>query len=150
MRTATILLAGAAVLILWSSERAGAQTDDAAGPVHTPPPAAVPVYAKPSAFQPCFGSGYLAYPYPGFDTCPCGSDCCFHPGRYYHGGKPYRREWFGRWLRSHHGHGSMLDGYPHQCIFPRGGRPYIIAPAAPVAPAEMPDVPPPAPAPAIE
>lgn len=89
-------------------------------------PSAMPL-GQPAeiAFQSCFGAGYLPYAYPSFETCPCGSDGCFHPDRYYCGGKPYRQQWLLRWVRAHLGHGSMLDGYPCPCILPATGRAYF-------------------------
>ena len=76
-------------------------------------------------FVPCIGQGYISYAYPAFDSCPCGAKCCYHPGRYYYGGKPYKRQWFKTWLRAHLGKGSMLDPYPCDCRFPIAGRIYI-------------------------
>lgn len=64
-----------------------------------------------------------AYQIPGFDACPCGNTGCFHPGRYYCGGKQYRRHWFRKWLRAHLGHGSMLDDVPCHCIAPAAYHP---------------------------
>lgn len=75
-------------------------------------------------FQPVFGRGYIAYSYPAVDSCPCVAIGCYHPGRYFHGGKTYRRHWRKRWLRAHLGLGSMLDEIPCDCILPTFGRPY--------------------------
>ena len=75
--------------------------------------------------RPCLGRGYVPYSYPAIDSCPCARNCCFHPGRYYCGGKAYRKQWFRKWLRAHLGSGSMLDEYPCQCTFPTAGRPYL-------------------------
>lgn len=74
----------------------------------------------------CLGDGYIPYGYPAFETCPCGNDGCFHPWRYYAGGKCYRRNWFHTWLRAHLGLGSMLEDYPCPCIFPIHAAPTAI------------------------
>lgn len=76
-------------------------------------------------FQPCLGRGYIPYSYPAFDSCPCAAGGCFHPAWYYCGGANYREQWFCRWLKVHLGHGSMLDGYPCDCIRPAAGRAYL-------------------------
>jgi len=78
--------------------------------------------------QPCLGRGYVAYSYPSFGSCQCESDCCFHPGRYYCGGKPYRKQWFRTWVRAHLGHGSMLDNTPCQCIYPTASKSFLRPP----------------------
>lgn len=78
-----------------------------------------------TAYVPCVGRGYVPYSYPAIGSCPCGSDCCYHPWRYYCGGKSYERQWFRTWLRAHLGKGSMLDQYPCHCRFPAAGRNYI-------------------------
>lgn len=82
--------------------------------------------------RPCLGSGYVPYTYPPIDSCPCGSDCCFHPHKYYFGGKSYRVRWFHKWLRAKcpHSSHSMLHDYPCKCIFPKYGRPYWRVPEA--------------------
>lgn len=95
---------------------------EATGNVLPPAPAGSP--PRQVLPQPCFGAGYLPYAYPGFETCPCGHDGCFHPAPYYCGGKPYGRQWLRKWIRAHLGCGSMLDGYPCPCIFPTVGRTY--------------------------
>ena len=76
--------------------------------------------------RPCLGSGYVPYTYSAIDSCPCGSDGCFHPHKYYFGGKSYRMRWLHRWLRAKcpHSSHSMLEDYPCECIFPKYGRPY--------------------------
>lgn len=84
-----------------------------------------PSAARYELIQPCLGRGYVSYSYPAADSCPCGGDGCFHPGRYYCGGKEYRRQWGGRWLRAHLGLGSMLEGYRCECIYPAAGRSYL-------------------------
>lgn len=58
------------------------------------------------------------YTLPGFEVCPCGNSGCFHPARYYCGGKPYRKHWFRKWLCAHFGHGSMLENVPCHCVHP--------------------------------
>ena len=61
-----------------------------------------------TTFVPYIGRGYVPYSYPALATCPCGSNTCYNAGRYYCGGKPYKRQWFKTWLRAHLGKGSML------------------------------------------
>lgn len=78
-----------------------------------------------TAFTPCIGRGYVPYSYPAVGSCPCGASCCFHPWRYYCGGKSYKRQWFRTWFGAHFGKGSMLDQYPCECLFPTVGRAYI-------------------------
>lgn len=75
--------------------------------------------------QPPLVAGYIGYTYPALGTCPCRSDHCFHPWRYYCGGKNYRSAWRRKWLRAHFGHGSMLENYPCECICPTGAAPYF-------------------------
>lgn len=94
-------------------------------PVETPLALAAPV---------CPATGYLSYVYPGFDVCPCGSDGCFHPSRYYCTCGQYEKQWFRHWLRVQFGHGSMLDVYPCHCIFPPTVRPVIPIPVGAVSP----------------
>lgn len=94
-------------------------------------PYAIPTPIKKAAdkpryevIQPCLGRGYIPYSYPAIDSCPCARQGCYHPCRYYCGGKEYHRDWRSRWLRAHLGLGSMLDGYCWECLFPTTGRPY--------------------------
>ena len=75
--------------------------------------------------RPCLGAGYVPYAYPGFETCPCGGDSCFHPAWYYCGGEPYRKRWWRTWLGAHVGRGSMLERHPCDCVFPGLGRPVL-------------------------
>lgn len=148
MKIKSVLLAGVVSMTITSAEAdaEGAGEPDATG--HTPLPLVAAPPAPPvQAFQPCFGRGYMPYAYPAFGSCPCGDDHCFHPGVYYHGGKPYRREWLCRWIRAHVGHGSMLEAYPCPCISPVAGKPYLISPPAPPVQAEPPFPAEPAPVP---
>lgn len=87
------------------------------------------------------GRGYVGYELPTLDSCPCSNDRCFHPCRYYFGGKPYVRSWCRRWLGAHVGRGSMLDAYAGQCLSPGLTRPYW----RPVSPEELNSGPTPAP-----
>ena len=94
---------------------------------HRAAPAAVAdgdAAAGQTGVRAALGRGYLPYSYPGFNSCPCAWDGCFHPHRYYCGGEDYRRTWRQRWLRAHLGLGSMLDGYLCECIYPTAGRLY--------------------------
>ena len=75
--------------------------------------------------QPCLGRGYVPYSYPAIDSCHCARTGCFHPARYYCGGKQYRKQWFHKWVKAHLGRGSMLDSYPCHCVYPTAGRPYL-------------------------
>lgn len=122
-------------IVLTAALSVGAVADDRSA--NDPPPAnGAKSPANPSAgrsaksaqrteYAPCIGRGYVPYAYPAVDSCQCGSDCCFNAGRYYCGGKPYRRQWFKTWLRAHLGKGSMLDQYPCECQFPTVGRTYV-------------------------
>ena len=78
-------------------------------------------------WRPCLGAGYVPYAYPAFGSCPCDTDRCFLPAQYYCGGKPYRRQWFGKWVRAHLGNGSMLEDFPCECIYPTSGRLHLLA-----------------------
>ena len=117
------------VYIVWvAMSRTAVWAEDFAGTADEAPPAVLgKEQPERMPFQPCFGAGYLPYAYPGFDTCPCGNDGCFHPNKYFCGGKAYRRQWLRKWVRSHLGRGSMLEGYPCPCIFPTTGRTYFYA-----------------------
>ncbi|MFQ5731383.1 MAG: hypothetical protein ACE5KM_05440 [Planctomycetaceae bacterium] len=101
-----------------------------------------PPVVERSPFVPCIGRGYRSYMYPTFGSCPCGSSSCYHPGRYYCGGKSYKRQWYRTWVRAHLGKGSMLDPYRCECRFPTVGRTYIVTTPAPTPPKVMPPVPP--------
>ena len=130
MRIVTsLLLAGAGVLMIGLSAGAAKEWQSTARPY----PATGSAPTAPSAhsagrryewMRPCLGRGYVAYSYPAFGSCPCSSENCFHPGRYYCGGKPYRKQWFRKWLRAHVGRGSMLDDHACECRFPTAGRAY--------------------------
>lgn len=85
--------------------------------------AAAPMRRTP--FVPCLGRGYVPYSYPALDSCPCGSNACYQPWRYYCGGKTYKRQWFRTWLKAHFGKGSMLDTYPCEYRFPTVGRTWL-------------------------
>ena len=106
-------------------------------------PKSVPAVSQPprspSTLVPCIGRGYRSYSYPAFGSCACGADCCFHPGRYYCGGKPYKRQWFKTWLRAHFGKGSMLDRDPCECRFPTTARTYVSSAPAAEPPITRPD-----------
>lgn len=80
--------------------------------------------AESPSFHPMLGRGYIPYTYPAIDSCPCATNGCFDPSRYYCGGKQYRKQWFRKWVKAHFGRGSMLDDYPCHCINPVYGRPY--------------------------
>ena len=75
--------------------------------------------------QPYLGRGYISYSLPAIDSCRCANDCCFHPRRYYCGGKKYRKQWYRKWFRAHLGRGSMLDDYACECVYPTAGRTYL-------------------------
>lgn len=70
----------------------------------------------------CPGRGYLPYDYPTFNSCPCGTDGCFHPRPYYaccgEGDPDYKQAFWRRWLRAHFCGGSMLEGVPRHCVSP--------------------------------
>ncbi len=104
-------------------------------------PNATPSRHRYETVQPRLGRGYVPYSYPAFDSCPCAQDGCFHPGRYYCGGKAYRKQWFRKWVKTHLGRGSMLDGYPCECISPTAGRPYLKAARLSVPMLPIPDSP---------
>ena len=96
--------------------------------------------------QPCLGRGYISYSLPAIDSCPCANDCCFHPGRYFCGGKKYRKQWYRKWFRAHLGRGSMLDDYPCECVYPAVGRTYLRMLTGGMKPSDqIPSPPPPAP-----
>jgi hypothetical protein len=77
--------------------------------------------------QPLLGAGYLPYSFPGFDTCPCGADGCFHPARYHCDCGAYKKHWLRTWLRTHFCNGSMLEQYPCHCVHPQFGRGYLVS-----------------------
>lgn len=116
-----------------------------------PPPIARQKAGRLHVARPAFGAGYLPYRYPGFDTCQCNEDGCYHPGWYYCGGSAYRQTWWRQWVRAHLGHRSMVEPYPCHCVLPTFGRPYGLnaADIAPVEsearPAEAPEAPRPSP-----
>lgn len=85
--------------------------------------------AQRTAFVPCVGRGYVPYSYPAVDSCPCAANGCFHPWRYYCGGRTYKGNWFRTWVGAHLGKGSMLDQYPCECQFPTVGRTYMSSPS---------------------
>ncbi len=75
--------------------------------------------------QPCLGRGYVPYSYPAIGSCHCANNICFHPAKYYCGGKEYHKRWFHKWVKVHLGHGSMLENYPCHCVYPTVGRSYL-------------------------
>lgn len=70
------------------------------------------------AIRPCIGVGYQPYTYPAVGTCPCGDSPCFHPQRYYCGGKTYKKSWMKKWIGTQFGKRSMLDDYCCDCLVP--------------------------------
>ena len=129
MRGLRILALGAATLALLSSVATAQETyrlPEAAEEVEPVQPSILD-RSDDRAYEvvsPRLGRGYVGYELPAVDSCPCSNDRCFHPCRYYFGGKPYVRSWCRRWLGAHFGHGSMLDAYPSQCLSPGLTRPY--------------------------
>ena len=127
MRIVTsLLLAGAGVLMIGLSAGSAEEWQPTARPYPTTG-SSQSTHSEVRQYEwtrPCLGRGYVAYSYPAFGSCPCSGENCFHPGRYYCGGKPYRKQWFRKWLPAHLGHGSMLDDYACQCRFPTAGRAY--------------------------
>lgn len=113
--------------------------------IKTPPPIRRLEQGEQVLSRPCLGTGYVAYAYPAFGSCPCDTDRCFSPARYYCGGTSYHRQWFGKWIRAHFGKGSMLDEYPCECIYPTIGRLHL---RASISAAERADEMSPIPAPA--
>jgi len=154
MRVVTSMILGGAAVLMFSVPMASAAGWRRTSRPYTESDSApaVPSMAKKNQrhelVRPCLGRGYVAYSYPAFDSCPCAGNDCFHPGRYYCGGKPYRKQWFRKWLRAHVGRGSMLDDYACECRFPTVGRVYRRpAPSAPNGPG-VPPVPAPVASPA--
>jgi hypothetical protein len=160
--TAAIIVALAAVPVAATEAAAAGQPAPGTSPetggegerfyaADVPPPIVRKEAERLHVARPTFGAGYVPYPYPGFDTCPCDEDGCYHPGWYYCGGSAYRQTWCRRWVRAHLGHGSMLEAYPCHCVLPTFGRPYGLTAAgiAPVDseahPAEAPEAPRPSP-----
>ncbi len=133
MRTPVGIFAGMAWAIIGMAGAVSAQDRVATEPPSTENRAAPAVLAEReaasgygTALRAVLGRGYVPYSYPGFNSCPCAWDGCFHPHRYYCGADEYRRTWRQRWVRAHLGLGSMLDGYPCECIYPTVGRTYSL------------------------
>lgn len=127
MKTFRVLTIGAASL--WSLASSAAAQEPTQGPETPLPPFETSILdrSRDRAYEvvsPRLGRGYVGYELPAVDSCPCSNDRCFPPCRYYFGGKPYVRSWYGRWLGAHFGHGSMLDAYSGWCLSPGLTRPY--------------------------
>ncbi len=75
-------------------------------------------YVSYEAIRPCIGTGYRAYSYPAVGTYSFGDEHCFHPQRYYCGGKPYKKAWLHKWVGTQLGKRSMLDDYSCDCLHP--------------------------------
>lgn len=120
--SATVLVASSIVTIVQADDPA--PTERIVAPTHLDAlfrtTSSSPVEYE--SIQPLLGRGYISYSYPTIDSCRCASNGCFHPSRYYCGGKQYRKNWFRKWVKAHLGHGSMLDDYPCHCVIPTTGR----------------------------